>query len=431
MSTRNQVDDFYQFWFNFESWRDYSYLDEEDKEKGQSREERRWIEKQNKVQRVKLKKEEMSRIRLVVEAAWNIDPRIALFKELERRAKKEKKLIRQRAAQEQKDEMDRVRLEAERRTQEEAFRQQAEEKERESAAKKIKEAQKKALKKERKTFRNLCKSNNYYSVDDNSCVGNMASVDELCEILQVEELSKLNKTLSALNLEDGRTEFERSVQKVAIGIAEEKAKTANAVYKGSGDLQTTKPNSERKTLEQWCHEETQLLIKAVNIFPAGTVQRWEVVANFINQHYQSCNDRKRTAKEVLAKAKELNSSDFSKSSLKEEANLKAYEFFERNNKSSGVVVETAETNGKVASSSAIPNATGDASSEASNVWTAHEQKLFEQALKTYPASAANRWDSISECVPGRTKKDCIARYKELAALVKAKKSAQGIKGSSA
>jgi DnaJ family protein C protein 2 len=34
-STKEEVDDFYSFWFDFKSWREFSYLDEEDKEKGE------------------------------------------------------------------------------------------------------------------------------------------------------------------------------------------------------------------------------------------------------------------------------------------------------------------------------------------------------------------------------------------------------------
>ena len=34
-SSRDDVEQFYDFWYNFESWREYSYLDEEEKDKGQ------------------------------------------------------------------------------------------------------------------------------------------------------------------------------------------------------------------------------------------------------------------------------------------------------------------------------------------------------------------------------------------------------------
>lgn len=33
-SSRDDVNDFYSFWYSFDSWREYSYLDEEDKDKG-------------------------------------------------------------------------------------------------------------------------------------------------------------------------------------------------------------------------------------------------------------------------------------------------------------------------------------------------------------------------------------------------------------
>lgn len=44
-------------------------------------------------------------------------------------------------------------------------------------------------------------------------------------------------------------------------------------------------------------------------------------------------------------------------------------------------------------------------------WAADEQKLLEQAMRTYPASQADRWDKIAECLPARSKKDCMKRYK--------------------
>jgi DnaJ family protein C protein 2 len=58
-------------------------------------------------------------------------------------------------------------------------------------------------------------------------------------------------------------------------------------------------------------------------------------------------------------------------------------------------------------------------------WSAEEQKLLEQALKTYPAAlGSERWEKISACLPNRSKKDCMKRYKEIAEIVRAKKAAQ-------
>ena len=56
---------FYKFWYEFESWREFSYLDEEDKEKGSDRDERRWIEKNNRIERAERKREEMRRCETV------------------------------------------------------------------------------------------------------------------------------------------------------------------------------------------------------------------------------------------------------------------------------------------------------------------------------------------------------------------------------
>ncbi len=110
--------------------------------------------------------------------------------------------------------------------------------------------------------------------------------------------------------------------------------------------------------------------------------------------------------------------DYHKSSLKEEVNKNAYENLEKQKKREVKTVDDSEASTRTETA---------AEAQGLNVspWSSEEQKLLEQALKTYPASlGAERWDRISECVPDRSKKDCMKRYKELAELIRAKKAAQ-------
>ncbi|VDO00939.1 unnamed protein product, partial [Rodentolepis nana] len=53
---------------------------------------------------------------------------------------------------------------------------------------------------------------------------------------------------------------------------------------------------------KWTFEMTQVLIKAVNLFPAGTQKRWEVIAAYVNQHSVGVEV---TAKEAHKQAKSV------------------------------------------------------------------------------------------------------------------------------
>ncbi|XP_043920506.1 dnaJ homolog subfamily C member 1 isoform X2 [Protopterus annectens] len=58
------------------------------------------------------------------------------------------------------------------------------------------------------------------------------------------------------------------------------------------------------------------------------------------------------------------------------------------------------------------------------LWTQSQQKLLEVALQQYPKGTPERWDKIAKYVPGKTKEECMARYKLLAELVLKRKQAK-------
>ncbi|XP_025785596.1 dnaJ homolog subfamily C member 2 [Puma concolor] len=405
-SSFEDVDAFYSFWYNFDSWREFSYLDEEEKEKAECRDERRWIEKQNRATRAQRKKEEMNRIRTLVDNAYSCDPRIKKFKEEEKakkEAEKKAKAEAKRKEQEAKEKQRQAELEAARlakEKEEEEVRQQA------LLAKKEKDIQKKAIKKERQKLRNSCKTWNHFSDNEAERVKMMEEVEKLCDRLELASLQCLNETLTSSTKEVGKAALEKQIEEINEQIRKEKEEAEARMRQASKNAEKSTGGSGNGS-KNWSEDDLQLLIKAVNLFPAGTNSRWEVIANYMNIH--SSSGVKRTAKDVIGKAKSLQKLD---PHQKDDINKKAFDKFKKEH---GVVPQA---------DNATPSERFEGPCTDFTPWTTEEQKLLEQALKTYPVNTPERWEKIAEAVPGRTKKDCMKRYKELVEMVKAKKAAQ-------
>jgi len=408
-STFQEINDFYSFWYDFDSWREFSYLDEESKDSATDRDERRWIDKQNKAARLKLKKEEVSRIRQLVDNAYTCDPRILKLKQEEKKKKEDEK--------NKKREAIRLREEAEMKKIEEARlakeKLEEEEKMKAEAEKAERQKQKKVLTKERKNLRNLVKDFNYFSDNPNDKVLNMEKIEALVDLLNLMEIKSLNESIQ-------KSENQREMAKNLIfenlriremGNLEEEQIKATVLPVAEMTAAEVQPAS-----KEWCDDEIRLLVKGVKIIPTGTRDRWDVVANFIEEH--SRGKFKRTGKEVLTKTKDLQKLD---PNVKEEANKKAFEKTLQTIKQDTRTADESKASERYATPGEqllAEQGTNPA------VWSADEQKILEQALKTYPASLADRWEKIAECLPTRSKKDCIVRYKELVELIQAKKRAQ-------
>ncbi|KAI0694121.1 DnaJ domain-containing protein [Cytidiella melzeri] len=89
--SKETVEGFYDFWYNFDSWRSFEYHDKEVNEGSDSRDDKRYTEKKNKSERARRKKEDIARLRGLVDLALGLDPRIKRIKQEEKEAREAKK----------------------------------------------------------------------------------------------------------------------------------------------------------------------------------------------------------------------------------------------------------------------------------------------------------------------------------------------------
>ncbi|CCO35009.1 Zuotin OS=Schizosaccharomyces pombe (strain 972 / ATCC 24843) GN=zuo1 PE=1 SV=2 [Rhizoctonia solani AG-1 IB] len=90
-ATKDEVEGFYNFWYNFDSWRSFEYMDKEVNEGSDNRDEKRYAEKKNRAERARRKKDDNARLRTLVDTAMQIDPRIKRIKQEEKEAREAKK----------------------------------------------------------------------------------------------------------------------------------------------------------------------------------------------------------------------------------------------------------------------------------------------------------------------------------------------------
>jgi len=150
-ASKAEVEGFYDFWYNFDSWRSFEYLDKEVNEGSDSRDDKRYTEKKNKSERARRKKEDNTRLRSLVDQALSLDPRIKRIKEEDKKARAAKKNVKANGAAggKSKEEIEKEKKAAE----EEAKRKEEEEKASKADAKKAKAAAANAAKKARRAAR--------------------------------------------------------------------------------------------------------------------------------------------------------------------------------------------------------------------------------------------------------------------------------------
>ena len=408
-TSRDQVEKFYDFWFNkFESWRDFSHHDEHDLKHADSRDERRWMEVQNARIRKKRLAEETARVRRLVDTAEKLDPRVRRWKaadfeaaNAEKRRRQEEREAKARAEEERKQEEERQR----------AAKAMEADLEKEKA-----KNEKVEIKRTRGEIRQVLGLNDAgVSIDavkieqfNQGLIGLLNSVDKAREVLdraksvasEPESVEQFVDEIVSLTAPPSRT----SSVPVTPAPASVSAPETPLKRTASGRSNPAPVVVSEKELMDWTADELQLLTRGMQKFPVGTYKRWEVIQGLIGGS--------RTVPQIIEMSKRVASQKVIEPAVMVGSRKHA---------------ETAAAPDvdyeRQAAVKAEPAAPVVESKTVGNEWSAQQQKQLEDAMKQYPATlaAAERWALIADAVEGKTKNQCVARFKYIRELVSKKK----------
>ncbi|KAM7267413.1 hypothetical protein ACFE04_009579 [Oxalis oulophora] len=413
------VDTFYNFWYNFKSWREFPHADEFDIEQAESRDHKRWMERQNAKLSEKARKEEYVRVRNLVDNAFKRDPRIIKRKEEEKAEKQKKRKAKYVAKQLLEEEAARV-AEEEKRRKEEEDKKAAEIA---SQQKKIREKEKKLLRKERTRLRTLSApviSERMLNISDDDVESLCMSLDiltlkDLCDKMERNEGLARAKFLK--NQQEGNNDEPESVDTKS---RDDKKPQQNGAVQMNG---TVSLSSFEKKEKPWGKEEIELLKKGVLKYPKGTAQRWEVISDFIGTN--------RSVEEILKATKTV--------LLQKPDSNKAFDSFLEKRKPSPSIASPLSTRDEIGTvtdpkssenSAPAKSDSGESSSNKSSnsqtpdnvvpaeavpssdqdVWSAIQERALIQALKTFPKDANQRWERVATAVPGKTMNQCKKKF---------------------
>ncbi|KAM7201935.1 DnaJ domain containing protein [Naviculisporaceae sp. PSN 640] len=229
-STKEEVENFYNFWYNFDSWRTFEYLDEDVPDDNENRDQKRHTERKNANARKKKKAEDNARLRKLLDDCSAGDERIKRFRQ-EANAAKNKKRLEREAAEKAAAEEAKAKKEAEEKAAKEAEEKAKAERE---AGKKAKEAAKNAVKKNKRVLRGSVKDANYFVAGDASPAvidAVLGDVELVQAKIDADEIAALAGKLNGLKVADEiksvwKGEIERLV--AAGKVKESEIKALNA-----------------------------------------------------------------------------------------------------------------------------------------------------------------------------------------------------------
>lgn len=429
-----EVDSFYDFWYVFKSWREFPHADEFDLEQAESRDHKRWMERQNAKLREKARKEEHARVRTLVDNAYKKDPRVLRRKEEEKAEKKRKKEAKFLAKKLQEEE-------AERAAEEERRRKEDDDKKAAEAAltqKKQKEKEKKLLRKEKTRLRTLSAT----VVARTSIDVSEDDVESLCMLLEMDRLRSLCDEMEGKEENDRAKLLKEVLNKGASNATKQEEKRSHAngsLDSGSKVNGVVKPGSMLSNYEKkekpWGKEEIEMLRKGIQKYPKGTSRRWEVISEYIGTG--------RSVEEILKATKTV--------LLQKPDSAKAFDSFLEKRKPAQTIASplttraeseclpgskmqdgSSEATSKQCPGGDVPSqsstdghlaANGVSSGAEQDAWSAIQERALIQALKTFPKETPQRWERVSASVPGKTVNQCKKQFALMRESFRSKKNA--------
>jgi len=244
---------FYDFWHEFDSWRDPLAMAEAEEieiynlEEAECREERRWMERENAKVAKRLKQCERDRIADLVRLAEKHDPRMIAYRD-QLQAQKDEEKARKAAIKE----AERQRLEAAEKAREAALAEQLRiEEEKRVAERKVKEEQRAVLKMARQRLRGLHR-------DAGVAFRRAVHIDQLQEVclrLDVDELGALSSEVEAVLAkakskaagEDGQSEAIEVMHREILKCGATPIEDVSVKLTGESGDSTTSPDSSNDT----------------------------------------------------------------------------------------------------------------------------------------------------------------------------------------
>jgi len=243
-------------------------------------------------------------------------------------------------------------------------------------------------------------------------------LQELCLSLDAEQLEELSSSLEALPKGAKSEAFVRSE------IAKDKSRKASQEEDQARQREEAKKREAQKAAaekeaaaagakESWSTEELGVLAKGLQKFPGGMGGRWALITKFLNDM-----GYERAEKEVVEMTKELSDGKSlramgQKVSVENSYQAPVAKAAPKAKAAAAPAAEMAATE-KFQPAQRTEPATEDKEQDPS-IWSAEQQAALEKALARHPASLEKneRWKLIAADVHGKTKGQCVERFKFL------------------